>query len=117
MRTRIFFAIVAILGLLASCAPMNPRPMDMTSAIRDAKTSADHNALAKHYEDAAQEMQAKVQEHKKLLEEYEAHPYNYVYRSQDLKLHCLSLVSSYERAAEANMKMAKIHRQLAEEAR
>lgn len=117
MKTRSFFAVLSILGLLASCAQMNPHPMDMTRAIRNAKTSTDHNALARHYENAAREMRAKVQEHKKLLEEYEAHPYYYGKRTQDFKLHCLSLVSSYERAAEANMSMAEIHRQMAEEAK
>ncbi len=95
---------------------MNPHPMDMTSAVQNAKTSADHNALAKHYEDAAKEMQAKVREHENLLNEYEIHPY-YGKRAQDLKAHCEVLIRSYERAAEANMGMAKIHRQMAEEAK
>lgn len=64
MKTTRFFAVLAVLGLLASCAPMNPQPMDMTQAVKNARISADHNALAKHYEDAAREMQAKVQDHK-----------------------------------------------------
>ena len=117
MKTRIFFTMLAILGLLASCAQMNPHSMDMANAIRNAKTSVDHNVLAKHYEEAAQEMRLKVEEHKKTLEEYERHPYYYAKRAQDLQAHCRSLISNYERAAETNMSMAKIHRQMAEEAR
>ena len=116
MKTRVFFAILAILGLLVSCVQMNPHPMNMTSAIQNAKTSGDHNALAKHYEDVARDMDAKVEEHKKLLNEYETHPY-YGKRAQDLKAHCEVLIRSYKRAAEANMSMAKIHRQMAEEAK
>ncbi len=117
MKTRIFFAILAILGLLASCA-MNPHPMDMTNAIRSAKASADHNALAKHYEDTAQEMQLKVVEHKKILEEYEAHPYYYGRGTpQDMAAHCRALIHYYEQAAEENISMARAHRQMAEEAK
>ncbi len=117
MNTRTFFAVLAILGSLVSCAHLNPHPMDMTSAIRDAKTSADHNALAKHYEDAAQEMRLKAQEHKQRLEEYEKHSYLYGKRAQDLKAHCQSLIISYEQAAKANKAMADIHREMAAEAR
>ena len=75
MKTRTFFSILTILGLLASCAQMNPQPMDMTQAAQKARTGPDQNALAKRYEDAAKELQAKVQEHKKQLEEYESHGY------------------------------------------
>lgn len=117
MKTRSLFAVLFILGLLASCAQMNPHPMDMTSAIRYAKTSADHNALAKHYENAAREMQTKVQEHKKELEEYEYNSNHYGKRAQDLQAHCRGLIRYYEQAAEANGEMAEIHRQLAAELR
>ena len=37
-----------------------------------ATTRSDHDALAKHYEDAAKEMQAKAEEHKKMLAQYQA---------------------------------------------
>ena len=90
--------------------------MDMTSAIRNVRTSTDHNALAKHYENAAREMRMKVEEHKKTLEEYETHPY-YGKRAQDLKAHCERLISSYQQAAEANMSMAKAHQEMAEGSR
>jgi hypothetical protein len=45
--------------------------MDMTQAVQSAKTRSDHDALAKHYEDAATEMRAETDEHKKLLAQYE----------------------------------------------
>ena len=48
MKARIFFATLVILASLISCAQMNPHPMEMTSAVRNTKTSADHEALAKH---------------------------------------------------------------------
>ncbi|RFC36506.1 MAG: hypothetical protein DID90_2727553712 [Candidatus Nitrotoga sp. LAW] len=115
MKTKTFLTLLSILCLLASCAKMDPHPMDMTQAVQSATTRADHNALAKHYEDTAKEMQSKVQEHKKQLEEYENHSYNYGKRAQDLQGHCKGLIHYYGQAAEANSKMAEIHRQLAAE--
>lgn len=115
MNTKTSWVVLAI-SLLASCAQLNPHPMDMASSVREAKTSTDHRALARHYEAAAEAARLKLKEHKKELEEYEKHPY-YGKRAQDLKAHCERLISSYEQTAEANAAMAGIHRQMAEEAR
>lgn len=117
MKIRLFFTVLFILGLLASCAQISPQPADVTPAVKNARTSADHSALAKWYEDADREMQAKVQEHKKELEEYEYNSNHYGKRAQDLQAHCRGLIRYYEQAAEANRKMAEIHRQLAADLR
>jgi hypothetical protein len=117
MKARIFLAILAILGLLASCAHMDPHPMDMTGAIQSAKTKADHTALARHYESAARAMQAKAREHKRSFEEYRRHGYYYGRQTEDLKEHAQALARVYEEAAEANLSMAESHRQMAEQAR
>jgi hypothetical protein len=116
MKTRVFSVALVMLGLVSSCAQLNPHPMDMTNAIREAKTSANHDALARHYDAAAEAARLKVKEHKKELEEYEKHPY-YGKRAQDLKAHCHRLISSYEQAVEANTAMAEIHRKMAAEER
>ena len=116
MSTKTSFVVFATLGLLFSCVQLSPHPMDMTTAIREAKTSADHNALARHYEAASEAARTKVKEHKRELEEYETHPY-YGKRSQDLKAHCERLISSYEQAVEANAAMAETHRRMAAETR
>ena len=115
MNTRTFLVVLTTLGLLASCAQMDPQPMDMTQTAQKTRSGPDQNALAKRYEDAAKELQAKVQEHKKQLEEYESHPYYYGKQAQNLQAHCRGLIRFYEQAAEANMSMAKSHRQLADE--
>ena len=113
MKTKTFFAVLSVLALLVSCAQMNPQPMDMTQSAQKDRPGPDQNALAKHYEDAAKELQAKVQEHKKQLEEYEIHAYYYGKQAHDLQAHCQGLIRFYEQAAEANMSMAKIHRDMA----
>jgi endonuclease III len=102
------------LGLLAACSEMNPHKMDMSQAVQNAETKADHESLAKHYEEAAQEMQVKVDEHKKLLGQYESKSYLYGRQAQDIKAHCQRLIDVYENAADANRKMAEIHRGMAQ---
>lgn len=113
MKTSKIFAALAIAGLLASCAQTDPHPMNMTQMVQNAKTSADHEALAKHYDDAAKEMLAKVDEHKKLLEQYTTGSYGRL--AQPMKDHCEFLIRTYQQAADANMKMAAEHRKMAAE--
>lgn len=117
MKTAKFLVVLGTLGLLISCAQMKPQPMDMSQAAQKARSGPEHIALAKRYEDAAREMQAKVQDHKKQLEEYEYNSNHYGKQAQNLQAHCRGLIRFYEQAAEANADMAKSHRLLADEAR
>jgi adenylylsulfate kinase-like enzyme len=91
--------------------------MDMTDAVQSAKTAADHEALAKHYEEGAKEMRAKAEEHKKMLAQYRAKKDLYRKQAQDLINHCQGLIRVYEQAAADNLSMAKSHREIAAEAR
>lgn len=115
MNLKSFFAILAVLGLFASCAHLDPHPMDMSKAIRNAKTKADHIALAKHYDATAQRMQAKAEAQRRKLKEYEVHGYYYGRITEDLQEHTEALIRLYEEAATANRKMASGQRQLAEQ--
>ena len=117
MEPRTPFAhIVALVGLLGSCT-INPHPMDMTEAVQSAKTRDDHLALAKHYEDAAKEMQKQADDHKNMLAQYEANKALYGKQYQSLTSHCQGLVRIYEQAAADNRSMADSHRQMAAEAK
>lgn len=116
MKASVFFTILVALALSA-CAHIDPHPMDMSSAVRNAKTKADHNALARHYQAAADAMRAQAQEQKSCLAEYREHGYYYGRETEDLKEHTKALVRVYEEAAESNIGMAKAHREMAEEVR
>lgn len=116
MNKIISLAAVALLGLLASCT-INPHPMDMTQAVQNAKTRSDHEALAKHYEDAAKEMQEQANDHKKMVAQYEANKAVYGKQAQSLISHCQGLVRIYEQAAAENRSLAESHRQMAAEAK
>ena len=107
-------AAVAVFGLLVSCS-INPHPMEMTRAVQNAKTAGDHDALARHYENAAKEMQSNADEHKNLLAEYQSKKALYGKHAQDLINHCQGLIRIYEQAAADNRAMAKSHREMAAE--
>ncbi len=104
------------LGILVSCQ-QNPHPMDMSAAVQSAKTKADHEALAAHYEQATKEAEAKVEEHKKLLNQYKQHSYQYGKQGPMLIEHCEAMIGWYQKVADANTAMATLHHQLANEAK
>lgn len=112
MKTKLLISLLLTAGLLAACSEMNPHPMDMTQAVQSATTKADHEALAKHYEEAAKELQLKADEHKKLLGQYRSKSNIYGKQVDSLINHCRVLIESYEKAAEANLSMATMHRQM-----
>ena len=112
MKKKLLLTLLLIVGLVSACAEMNPHPMDMDLAVQNATSKADHEALAEHYEEAAEEMQAKAEEHKKMLSQYESKSYLYGRQAEDLKAHCQRLIDVYEKAAQENLNMAKMHRQM-----
>lgn len=113
--------IVAALSLLSFLVAMNSPAMaaaeienfDVNVAAQNAVTRSDHVAVAKYYEDVARKMQARVEEQKLLLEQYEDKSYLYGREAQDLQAHTHALVLKYEKEAEANVKEAALHRQMA----
>ncbi|MDI1275976.1 hypothetical protein [Methylobacter sp.] len=112
MNTKLLITLLLSLGLMTACAEMDPHPMNMDLAVQNAKTKADHEALARHYEEAAEEMRVKAEEHKKLLRQYQSKSYLYGRQAQDFKAHCLRLIDVYEKAVEENLSMAKMHHQM-----
>jgi hypothetical protein len=116
MKLLTSLALVAMLGLLGSCT-INPHSMDMTQAVQSAKSRSDHESLAKHYEEADKDMQAKAAEHKQMVAKYEANKSLYGKQASSLISHCQGLARVYEQAAAENRSMAESHRQLAAEAK
>ena len=114
MKILTSLALAASLGLVGACT-INPHSMDMTQAVQSARSASDHQNLAKHYEEAAKEMQAKADEHKKLLAQYEANKRIYGKQASTLISHCQGLIRIYDQAAKENLAMAEAHRQMAAE--
>lgn len=115
MKNKMFILLVLLFGVLVACSEMKSHPMDMSQAVQSASTKADHEALAKHYDEAADEMQAKVDEHKKLLAEYHAQSYKYGRQGPTFEQHCETLIRAYENAVAENRAMAEAHRTMVAE--
>ena len=117
MKTKIRVLILIIFGLLVSGVQMNSYSMDMGQAVHNAKTRADHEALAKYYEQATKEMQSKLQDHQKMYEQYQAESQYYGRQGLDMESMCRGLIHTYEQAVKENMDMAASHRKMAAEAK
>jgi hypothetical protein len=120
MKTRSgnIFAVLSMAALLGSMSfpTIAAEPIDtpeIRAAIQKATTRSDHEAVAKYYENAALQMQAKVQEEKELLEQYKNKSYLYGRQAQDLQSHTAALIRRHEQTAAADMKEAALHRQMA----
>ena len=110
--------MLSMAALLVSMSPLAiaAGPIDtpeIRAAVQQATTRSDHEAVAKYYENAATQMQAKVKEEKELLEQYENKSYLYGRQAQDLQSHTEALIRSYEKTVTANIQEAALHRQMA----
>ncbi|MDV6345698.1 hypothetical protein [Nitrosomonas sp. Is37] len=117
MKKLTFLMIVLMLGFLVGCAQTGPiggvHSNEFYSGKLRATDPSNHDAVAKHYEDAANEMKAKLQTQKKLLKEYESHSYYYGRGGQDIRSHTTANIRMYENAIKENMKEAVLHRKMA----
>lgn len=120
MKTNLanILAALSMTGLLASwgsfaVASQPVGAAEIRAAAESASTQSDHEAVAKQYEEAATELQAKVAEQTDLLEHYEDKGYLYGRRAQDLKSHTHALIRNYEKTVRKNLQAAAMHRQIA----
>jgi hypothetical protein len=84
--------------------------------ITEAKTPADHEAIAAYYEKEAQATHQKHAEHKKLADFYAAPPALKT-KSGTLFVHCNEAAKKYEEIAKEYEAMAHMHREMAKAAK
>ena len=84
--------------------------------ISEAKTPADHEAIATYYEQEAQAAHEKHAEHKKLADFYAATPALKT-KSGTLFAHCNEAAKKYEEIAKAYEALAKMHSDMAKAAK
>jgi predicted ribosome quality control (RQC) complex YloA/Tae2 family protein len=119
MKTRLgnlLTAWMAVLLVSLSSLTMAAPPVDtpeIVAAAENATTQRAHEGLAKYYEEAAAQIQAKIEDKKELLEHYEDKSYLYGRRAQDLQAHTHALIRNYEKAVRTNRQAATSHRQIA----
>ena len=82
---------------------------------QNAIDNEDHFALAQHYENLAKEAEAKLQENKAALEEYEDHSFYYGRQGQDVQSHTTANIREYEKQLSENLDNANLHKRMAME--
>ena len=104
MKTQLLFSIF-ICHLLLACSQSH---VDLHS--QDADLAVQHEALTKHFEYEANQLQMKIDEHKKFLYKLDTKSYLYGKHTQDFKEHCDEILNLYERAASKNRELADMFR-------
>src|SRR5687767_2533694 len=94
-------------------SPLEAQNDQIHKAGKNAITYADHDKLAKEYQNTAKEMLVRAEEQKKLLQHYEEKSYLYGRQAQDKQSHTLALLHKYEQTAEEVIKQAAFHRKMA----
>ena len=110
-------SILAALSVMGASALLSPAAMavqpidtpEIRTAAQNAASPREHEAVAKHYENAAAEVQAKLKEQKELLEQYQNKSYLYGKQAQDLQSHTEALVRDYEETLAKTMEEAAAH--------
>ena len=111
------FSLFSLMFMAAMSLPVQAAAevegFDVDAASRNAVTRSDHEAVARYYDNAAVETQAKAHEQKRLLEQYENKSYLYGREAQDMLAHTYALARKYEKEAQVNTREAALHRQMA----
>jgi hypothetical protein len=120
VKIKTFLSALFAIGWLTACAQMSSheagRNTNIIKAEQDARTPDEHVALARHFEEAAKEMQLKANEQKKLLKRYEEKHYLYDRQPHELEAHTQALILKYEKTAKACAEAAAAHRKMASKA-
>jgi hypothetical protein len=107
--------LLVVAAVLPSGAPAGPtQETDIAQLIANAKTPADHLAIAAFYERRAAKARAAAENHRKMREAYRKMG-GAVIEKWHLDHHCDSLIADYEKIARADDEMAEAHRKLAAE--
>jgi hypothetical protein len=113
MKAIKYFVVLLAYTLLASCAHMSTPVTAPAGIIAD----NDHESWVKHYENVATEAQTRLQENRKILQEYEARPYYYGRRGQDLQSHTSANIRAYEKILRDSLRFVELHTKMASEQR
>jgi len=86
---------------------------NLAQAIANAKTPAEHEAIAEYYDKEAAENEAKAKLHLSAARSYEAFK---SMKPVGMATHCQNLAKAFEKAAEQDKMLAAAHRAMAKEA-
>jgi hypothetical protein len=111
------FLTLGIGGMLPGTWAVPAHGADIDAKIAAAKTAADHEEIAKWYDDQAAEAERKAEEHRKMGEAYKREPGPMGKTKTHFHEHCEALVRSYTAEAKEYRALAAAHREMAKKAK
>ncbi len=116
LRILMVMAVIGLAGLVTTTSFKAAAAEEVTDAnvadmAANAKTSADHEAIAAYYDRAAAAADEQVKVHEHLLEGYKKMP-----RFSTMAMHCDRMLRAYKSAARENRALADEHRKMAKAA-
>src|SRR5262249_10196439 len=119
MKTRTMIGAVMAMslavGALGFVTAGLAQDKNIEQMITEAKTPADHEAIAAYYEKEAQAAQEEYQEHLKLKAAYAKIPH--LASKTALRAHCDSIAKKYADIAKEDEALAKLHMNMAKSAK
>jgi hypothetical protein len=122
LRMALLVGVIAMVGAVGS-APAGAEDKLLSRSglkrlIVSAKTAADHERLAAHFDAKAAQLERDAKDHDELAEDYKRNPpvSRRVEKSQSSE-HCRDLAKDYAKVAQDARRLAADHRELAKEAR
>ena len=113
-----FFTVAVVLIFVYIALPMNTFAAEQINELRstvvESADKVDHAALARHYEEQANEMYGKIEEQIEALKERSRSSYLGKH-GQDIKKHVKYKIDQFEKAADQNLQKAAYHKKMAEE--
>lgn len=104
-------ALAAILGQSGCVTAPGPAPTEM--AVANAKTKSDHEAIAAGYEKAAAAATEVSRKHRVLAKSYHGMTVGRGEGGHGMASHCEKLADLYQKAAQENLELAKLHKETA----
>ena len=111
-------ALAVLLAVGTFCPPSLSagEEADLDKMIANAKTPADHEAIAAVYEKSAEEAKAEAAKHTEMEAAYKQAG-GALIGKQHIDTHCVNLVSLYKKIAKENEALAKAHKAMAKDAK
>ena len=120
LTVRVTLAVLALVAALylstQRVGVAEAQTFNLEKAVTEAKTPAEHEALASYYEKETATAKDKAAEHRRLAEIYRTQAASGRAPLQPMGMHCQQLAQIYESAAADDDALAAAHRQMAQEA-
>ncbi|UJP05874.1 MAG: hypothetical protein LZF61_02540 [Nitrosomonas sp.] len=102
-------SLFLVISIVSACAHTGSSSVAAPAGI----SNNDHEALAQYYDGQAQEARARLRENKKILKEYEDHPYYFGRKGLEIQSHASANIREYEKDLRENQSHANFHRKMA----